>query len=137
MKKPRFRPFALALSAALAASAAVRIAPLSHSPDGPLEESVRNEVERALELADAWLAAPDPRGAARRADASAGAHSVSAAEVFGLDGLDRTATALKLVSTQRVSAGTGYWTDPRPETVTNRVDDAAATRLAAGVLRNL
>ena len=112
---------------------ATPLAPLTPSPEAPLEPSVRNEVDRALELADAWMAAPDPG----RKDASPQPPEADAKEVFGLDGLSRSAVAVKLVGLQRVAQGTGYWTDPRPESVTNRVTDAVATSLAAGVLRRL
>ena len=109
------------------------LAPLAPSPDAPLEPSLRNEVDRALELAEAWLAAPgDDQPAKERPGPKP-----SAEEVFGLSGLSRNEKALRLVSSQRVEKGTGYWTDPRPENTPGRLSQQEATALAVSALRKL
>ena len=114
------------------------LAPLAPSPDAPLEPSLRNEVDRALELADVWLAAPVPDPQPKPAPGSSGsAQKQSADEVFALQGLSRQAKALKLVGAQRVRQGTGWWEDPRPADTPGRLSDADATILAVSVLRKL
>lgn len=136
---------ALAASAADAADAKpkpkpkppVRLEPLAPSPDAPLEESVRNETERALELAEAWLAAPGAEGAGKNADSGKTHPAPSAEAVFGLKGLNRTEKAVKLVSLQRVSHGAGHWEDPRPGKTPGRLSATEATLLAVAVLRSL
>lgn len=82
-------------------------------PDGPLEPSVQQEVDHAVDLAEAWLAT-------RRADTNA-----VPADLFRTNGLAREAVALRLVSLQRAG---GWWL-----TSTN----AAPTRLAVEILKGL
>jgi len=78
--------------------------------DGPLEMSVQNEVDRAIELGEAWLAAHP------------GTNTVTG-DVFGTNGLSRAAAAVRLVSLQRAE---GWWTTPT---------NAAPTRLAVDILK--
>ena len=82
-------------------------------PDGPLEPSVQQEVDHAVDLAEAWLAT-------RQADTN----TVSG-DLFGTNGLTREAVALRLVSRQR---GEGWWLFPT---------NAAPTRLAVEILKGL
>ena len=83
--------------------------------DGPLEPSVRNEVDHAVGLAETWLAT-------RRTDTNAVPADV---DLFRTNGLTREAVALRLVRLQR---GEGWW-----RTSTN----AAPTRLAVRILKGL
>lgn len=82
-----------------------------------VEPSTMNEVERALDLGEAWLAACAVTNAA-----AAGA-GVLGPDFFGTNGLDRTAIAHRLVSLQRAD---GHWES------TNRFE---STRLAVEILR--
>lgn len=81
--------------------------------DGPLEPSVQNEVDHAVDLAEAWLG--------RHGDTNA----VPRDDLFKTNGLPRTKIALRLVSAQR---GEGWWM-----TSTN----AAPTKLAVEILKGL
>ena len=81
--------------------------------DGPLEPSVRNEVDHAVDLAEAWLA-----GRPAETNAVTG-------DLFRTNGLAREAVALKLVSLQR---GGGWWCFPT---------NTAPTRLAVEILKGL
>ena len=81
--------------------------------EGPLEPSVQNEVDHAVDLAEAWLGA-------RQADTN-----VATGDLFRTNGLTREAVALRLVRAQR---GGGGWL-----TQTN----AAPTRLAVEILKGL
>ncbi len=81
--------------------------------EAPLEPSVQNEVDHAVDLAEAWLAT-------RQADTNA-----VSGDLFRTNGLTREATALRLVGLQR---GGGWWVTPT---------NAAPTRLAVGILKGL
>ena len=80
--------------------------------DAPLEPSVQNEVDHAINLGERWLAHHSDT------NALAGDH-------FATNGQTRTAIALKLVRAQR---GGGYW-----DVSTN----AAPTKLALDILKGL
>ena len=80
--------------------------------ESPLEPSVQNEVDHAINLGERWLA--------RHSDTN----TVSG-DYFATNGLTRAAIALKLISGQR---GGGYWVF---ET------NAAPTRLALDILKGL
>ena len=82
-------------------------------PEGPLEPSVQNEVDHAVDLAEAWLA--------RHGDTNA----VPRDDLFKTNGLPRERIALRLISAQR---GDGWWV-----TSTN----AAPTKLALEILKGL
>ena len=56
------------------------------------------------------------------------------ADLFATNSLDREQIALKLVRLQR---GGGFWLDPRDASVTNRVPEFFATRLAVSILNSL
>ena len=84
-------------------------------PDGPLEPSVQNEVDRAVSLGERWLAAHAPVAST----------NVPYADLFATNGLTRDRMAIKLVSLQRSG---GWWL-----TETN----AAPTRLAVEILKGL
>ena len=81
--------------------------------DGPLEPSIQNEVDHAVDLAEAWL-----RG--RPAETN-----VVTGDLFKTNGLARERIALRLVSSQR---GEGWWV-----TSTN----SAPTRTALAILKGL
>ena len=95
---------------------------------GPLEPSVRNEVDHAVARAEAWLATAGRdgcgKGVALGVDA-ADAYRLAAGDLFGTNGLDATAIALKLVSSQK---GGGWWIAPT---------NAAPTVLAVEILKGL
>lgn len=82
-------------------------------PDGPLEPSVQNEVDHAVDLAEAWLGRQDDTNAVPRDD------------FFKTNGLPREKIALRLISAQR---GEGWWSTPT---------NAAPTRLAVEILKGL
>ena len=84
-------------------------------PDGPLEPSVQNEVDRAVSLGERWLAAHAPMACT----------NVPSADLFATNGLTREGVAIKLVSSQRAG---GWWL-----VQTN----AAPTRLAIEILKGL
>ncbi len=81
--------------------------------DGPLEPSIQNEVDYAVDRAEAWLE--------RHADT----HAVPRDDLFKTNGLAREKIALRLVSLQRSA---GWWI-----TATN----AAPTKLAVEILKGL
>ena len=91
-------------------AAAFGIQPLPQ-PDGPLEPSVQNEVDRAIRLGERWLAA-------QRVEDNDNASSQR-------NGLAREAIAVKLVSSQRAG---GWWITPT---------NAAPTRQAVEILKGL
>ena len=93
-----------------AATFAVRPLP---QEDGPLEPSVQNEVDHALDRAEAWLG--------RHADTNA----LPQGDFFKTNGMPRAQIALQLVSGQR---GEGWWATPT---------NAAPTRLAVEILKGL
>ncbi len=99
------------LATLLAAAFAVR--PLPQAED-PLEPSVQNEVDHALDRAEAWLAS-------RAAETNAPPRG----DLFRTNGLSRARIALRLVSLQR---GEGWWLTPT---------NAAPTRLAVEILKGL
>ena len=84
-------------------------------PDGPLEPSVQNEVDRAVSLGERWLAAHAPVTCT----------NVPSADLFATNGLTRDRIAIKLVSLQRSG---GWWL---MET------NAAPTHLAVEILKGL
>ena len=102
---------ALFIGFVAAAAFSVRSLP---QEEGPLEPSVQNEVDHALDLAEAWLA---------RQPVSTNAPPTG--DLFRTNGLTRTRTALRLISLQR---GEGWWL-----TSTN----TAPTRLARDILKGL
>ncbi len=81
--------------------------------DGPLEPSIQNEVDHAIDLAETWLG--------RHMDTNA----LPSGDLFKTNGLAREKIALRLVSLQR---GEGWWL-----TATN----AAPTKLAVEILKGL
>lgn len=93
-------------------AAAFAVRPLPRA-DGPLEPSIQNEVDHALDRAAAWLG--------RHADTNA----LSQDDLFKTNGLPRERIALRLVSTQR---GAGWWLTPT---------NAAPTKLAVEILKGL
>ncbi len=115
-------------------AAAFSVQPLPQA-DGPLEPSVQNEVDHAIDRGERWLekdfkgadmnvgkgtrpACPQPREVCDPADALK-------AQLGLTNGQSRAEVALKLVSTQK---GGGWWL-----TETN----AAPTRLAIEILKGL
>ncbi len=98
------------LAMLLAAAFAVRPLPRE---DGPLEPSVQNEVDHALDRAAAWLG--------RHADTNA----LPQDDIFKTNGLPSGRIALRLVSSQR---GEGWWLTPT---------NAAPTKLAVEILKGL
>lgn len=106
---------ALVPIAVVAANFPVRPLP---QEEGPLEPSIQNEVDHAVDRGEAWLArqrfAPPPTN---------GVEVVC--DLFATNGLTREKIALKLISGQK---GEGWWM-----TSTN----AAPTRLAISILKGL
>ena len=99
-------------------AAAFGIQPLPQ-PDGPLEPSVQNEVDRAIRLGERWLAA-------QRVEGNDNASSQrNVALCHATNGLAREAIAVKLVSSQRTG---GWWITPT---------NAAPTRQAVEILKGL
>ena len=99
-------------------AAAFSVQPLPQA-DGPLEPSVQNEVDHAIDRGEKWLE-KGPRPPQKLKD------SKSLKVQLGLtNGQSRAEVALKLVSTQK---GDGWWL-----TETN----AAPTRLAIEILKGL
>jgi len=94
-----------------AASLALRPLPL---PEGPLDDSLQNEVDHAVARAETWLAA-------RPADTNA----LPRTDLFATNGLARRQRATRLVATQR---GEGWWVTPT---------NAVPTRLAVEILKGL
>lgn len=103
-------------------AAAFSVQPLPQA-DGPLEPSVQNEVDHAVDMGERWLAG----FAAHDLQKSATNHEprVTSRELGLTNGLTRAEIALKLVSSQR---GGGWWL---VET------NAAPTRLAIEILKGL
>ena len=93
-------------------AAAFAVRPLPRA-DGPLEPSIQNEVDHALDRAAAWLG--------RHADTNA----LPQDDLFKTNGLPREQIALRLVSAQR---GAGWWLTPT---------NAAPTKLAVEILKGL
>ncbi len=93
-------------------AAAFAVRPLPRA-DGPLEPSIQNEVDHALDRAAAWLG--------RHADTNAFPQD----DLFKTNGLPRERIALRLVSAQR---GAGWWLTPT---------NAAPTKLAVEILKGL
>lgn len=98
-------------------AASLGVQPLPQ-PDGPLEPSVRNEVDHAVALGERWLAAHTP------ATNAPAVHALSG-DLFATNGLTRERIAVKLISSQRAG---GWWL---AETNT------APTRLALEILKGL
>lgn len=96
---------------AMICASSFAISPIPHE-DAPLEPSIQNEVDHAVDLAEGWLAL------------NAGTNSPSG-DHFGTNGMTRTGIALKLLRLQRSG---GYWT-------TNTND--APTKLAVSILKGL
>jgi len=86
--------------------------------EGPLEPSIQNEVDHAIDRGEAWLVR-------QRLPAPATNRVETACDLFATNGLTREKIALKLISAQR---GEGWWV-----TSTN----AAPTRLAVTILKGL
>lgn len=107
------------LAAIMAVAFKVRPMP---QQDGPLEPSIQNEVDHAVDLAEAWLVRQTNLVATARANTTNG---VDAARLFSTNGLTREKIALKLISAQR---GEGWWI-----VSTN----AAPTRAAVEILKGL
>ena len=108
------------LMAAIVA-AAFQVRPMPRQ-DGPLEPSIQNEVDHAVDLAEAWLARQTNLVAAARSNTT---NCVDAARLFSTNGLTREKIALKLISTQR---GEGWWIAST---------NAAPTRAAVEILKGL
>ena len=109
-------------------AASFSIQPLPQ-PDGPLEPSVQNEVDHAIELGERWLVAA---ASARRSYQDGGTNVAAVAgrppcqgDLFATNGLTREGIAIKLISSQRAG---GWWL---METNT------APTRLAIDILKGL
>ena len=122
---------------AIMIAAAFSVQPLPQA-DGPLEPSVQNEVDHAIDLGEKWLAkfaARCSNSAVRVSCPAVRGESVStnreerASRMLGQLGLTngqtRVEVALKLISTQK---GGGWWL---VET------NAAPTRLAVEILKGL
>ena len=107
-------------------AASLGIQPLPQ-PDGPLEPSVQNEVDRAIVLGERWLAAHGnaARSASAPYQAAASARRPYQGDLFATNGLTRERIAIKLISAQRAG---GWWL---VET------NAAPTRLALDILKGL
>ena len=108
-------------------AAAFSVQPLPQA-DGPLEPSVQNEVDHAIELGERWLAGFAARGSCSvvRHGETTNHESRATCHALGLtNGQTRAEVALRLVSSQR---GGGWWL---VET------NAAPTRLAVEVLKGL
>ena len=95
-------------------AAAFGIQPLPQ-PDGPLEPSIQNEVDRAISLGERWLAA----------QGRAACTNVPTSDLFATNGLARDSIATRLVSRQRSG---GWWVSPT---------NAAPTLLAIEILKGL
>ena len=133
--------------------------PAVSGEDAPLEPSIQNEVDHALYLGEKWLAdfaktnaaawacATNTACATNRACCAKSAcgmrrmcatNCVPAAcrpsDLFATNSLNREQIALKLVRAQRAG---GFWLDPRDASVTNRVSELFATRVAVGILSSL
>lgn len=98
--------------ALLAATFSVRPLP---QEEGPLEPSIQNEVDHAIDRAAVWLAKQP--ATTNRVE--------TCGDLFATNGLTREKIALKLISCQK---GEGWWV-----TTTN----ALPTRLAVEILKGL
>ena len=157
---------AIGLSAVAGVLFAAGIAlPVVSGEDAPLEPSIQNEVDHALYLGEKWLADFAKTNAAAWACATNAAcatnrvcatnrlccakracgmkracatNCVPAAcrpcDLFATNSLNREQIALKLVRSQRAG---GFWLDPRDASVTNRVSELFATRVAVDILSSL
>ncbi len=108
------------LMAAIVA-AAFQVRPMPRQ-DGPLEPSIQNEVDHAVDRAEAWLARQTNLVSMARV---ATTNTVDVARLFATNGLTREKIALKLISSQK---GEGWWI-----VSTN----AAPTRAAVEMLKGL
>ncbi len=97
------------LAILFAASFAVRLVP---QEDAPLEPSVQNEVDHALDLGEKWLAAHATTNAVTT-------------DLFQTNGRTRVQIALSLLRAQRAG---GYWITPTND---------APTKLAVAILKGL
>lgn len=102
----------ISVAAFAAAAATFGVRSIAH-PDGPLEPSVRNEVDRALDRAESWL-----RTRPSCTNAVSG-------DIFATNGLAAGDVAIRLVSMQK---GEGWWITPT---------NSAPTRLAVDILKGL
>ena len=117
---------------AMVFAAAFSVQPLPQA-DGPLEQSVQNEVDHAVELGERWLEKVEirrledkpPYHGTARCPQRAVTNDFTMAQLGLTNGQTRTEIALKLVSSQR---GGGWWL---VET------NAAPTRLAVKILKGL
>lgn len=113
-------------------AAAFSVQPLPQA-DGPLEPSVQNEVDHAVELGERWLEKVEirrledkpPYHGRARCPQRAVTNDFTMAQLGLTNGQTRAAIALKLVSSQR---GGGWWL---VET------NATPTRLAVEILKGL
>ncbi len=102
-------------------AAAFQVRPMPQQ-DGPLEPSIQNEVDHAVDRAEAWLARQTNLVSMARV---ATTNTVDVARLFATNGLTREKIALKLISSQK---GEGWWI-----VSTN----AAPTRAAVEMLKGL
>ena len=102
-------------------AAAFQVRPMPQQ-DGPLEPSIQNEVDHAVDRAEAWLARQTNLVSMTRV---ATTNTVDVARLFATNGLTREKIALKLISSQK---GEGWWI-----VSTN----AAPTRAAVEMLKGL
>ncbi len=102
-------------------AAAFQVRPMPQQ-DGPLEPSIQNEVDHAVDRAEAWLARQTNLVSTARV---ATTNTVDVARLFATNGLTREKIALKLISSQK---GEGWWI-----VATN----AAPTRAAVEMLKGL
>lgn len=96
-----------------AAQNTINIIPIADEANA-LEQSVQNEVERALDLSDNHLA------------------KLVVYDIFKTNGLNRTECAKRIISLQRVKDGKGFWLSP-----TNGVSDLEATIIARRILEGV
>lgn len=102
-------------------AAAFQVRPMPQQ-DGPLEPSIQNEVDHAVDRAEAWLARQTNLVATAR---MATTNTVDAARLFATNGLTREKIALKLISSQK---GEGWWI-----VSTNAVPTRAAVEILKGL----
>ena len=111
---------------AILASAAFYVRPLPQA-DGPLEPSVQNEVDHAVDMGERWLAGHSVgRATGRMADRRPQTVDRDVLAGLGLtNGMSRVDVALKLVSSQRSG---GWWL-----TETNAVPTCLAVEILKGL----
>ena len=152
--------FAIGLIAAAGVLSAAGLAlPNVAGDDSPLEPSIQNEVDHAIYLGEKWLENFVKTNETFALRCMAATNSVTTnciparcrstncvgkaacqrfacdtADLFATNSLDREQIALKLVRSQR---GGGFWLDPRDASITNRVPEFFATRLAVSILNSL